>query len=204
MRASPSPGRCSTTGNIASTRPTCPPARPRTSASRRCRRRSASAEAIGRARARGIDLLPWPRVGQPYEFTLETGDGRVVRSLDLKGKVVLIDCWATWCAPCMSKMPKLKELYEKRHGEGFEVIGVNLDDDPENAHRVLKTLALPWPEVFVPTDEATRATWETAAGIENLPRLLVIDRGGVLRYDGGPGEVEGQVARWLAESVPAK
>ncbi len=171
---------------------------------RRATREAASAEAIGRARARGIDLLPWPRVGQPYEFTLETGDGRVVRSLDLKGKVVLIDCWATWCAPCMSKMPKLKELYEKRHGEGFEVIGVNLDDDPENAHRVLKTLALPWPEVFVPTDEATRATWETAAGIENLPRLLVIDRGGVLRYDGGPGEVEGQVARWLAESVPAK
>ena len=164
---------------------------------RRATREAASAEAIGKAKARGLDLLPWPRVGEPYDFTLKTTDGRVLRSRDLKGKVVLIDCWATWCSPCMAKMPKLKELYEKRHGDGFEVIGVNFDNDQERARQILKTLALPWAEVFVPVDEPTREIWESAAGIENIPRLLVIDRDGILRYDGGPGEMEEQVARWL-------
>jgi RNA polymerase sigma factor (sigma-70 family) len=164
---------------------------------RRAAREAASVEAIGKARTRGIDLLPWPKVGEPYDFTLKAADGRVLRSRDLKGKVVLIDCWATWCSPCMAKMPKLKELYEKRHGDGFEVIGVNFDHDPDHARRALETLDLPWAEVFVPADEPTREIWESAAGIESIPRLLVIDRDGILRYDGGPGDMEDQVGRWL-------
>jgi len=163
----------------------------------RAAREAASVESIEKARARGIDLLPWPRVGEPYEFTLKTADDRVLRSRDLKGKVLLIDCWATWCSPCMTKMPKLKEFYEKRHGEGFEIIGVNFDNKQETARQILKKLDLPWAEVFVPTDEETREIWETANGLDNLPRLLVIDRDGVLRYDGGPGGVDEQVARWL-------
>ena len=163
----------------------------------RAAKEAASVEAVGKAKARGIDVLPWPRVGEPYDFTLKAAEGRLLRSRDLKGKVVLIDCWATWCSPCMAKMPKLKDLYEKRHGEGLEVVGVNFDDDQERARQILKGLSLTWDEVYVPTDEATRETWEKAAGIENLPRLLVIDRDGILRYDGGPGEMEEQVARWL-------
>ena len=170
----------------------------------RAAKEAASVEAIEKARGKGIDLLPWPRVGEPYDFTLKTGDGQVLRSRDLKGKVVLIDCWATWCSPCMAKMPKLKELYEKRHGEGLEVVGVNFDQDQEKARQILKGLGLPWAEVFVPTDEATRETWEKAAGIEGLPRLLVIDRDGILRYDGGPGEVEEQVNKWLQAPRPRR
>jgi thiol-disulfide isomerase/thioredoxin len=171
---------------------------------RRAAREAASAEALGKAKARGIDVLPWPRVGEPYDFTLKTTDGRVLRPRDLKGKVVLIDCWATWCSPCMAKMPKLKELYEKRHGDGFEVIGVNFDHDHERVRQILRTLALPWAEVFVPADEATREIWESAAGIESIPRLLVLDRDGILRYDGGPGEMEEQVALWLRTPGPRR
>jgi RNA polymerase sigma factor (sigma-70 family) len=163
----------------------------------RASREGESAQSIAKARARGIDLLPWPRVGEPYDFTLKTSDGRVLRSHDLKGKVVLIDCWATWCSPCMAKMPRLKELYEKHHGDGLEIIGLNFDHDPAHARRSIATLGLPWAEVFVPTDEPTRELWETAAGIESLPRLLLLDRSGVLRYDGGPAEIEEQIAKSL-------
>ena len=62
------------------------------------------------AREAGLEPLPIPVDGQPYTFSITTTDDRTLRSDDLRGKVVLIDCWATWCMPCMVKMPKLKEL----------------------------------------------------------------------------------------------
>lgn len=163
----------------------------------RAQKEDASAKALAQAKAEGILVLPRPRVGAPFAFTLKTTDGRIIDTRDLKGKVVLVDCWATWCTPCMAKMPRLKALYEARHPGGLEIVGVNFDNDLEVARKTLKTLALPWPEVFVPTDEHTRELWGTGTGIESLPRLLLIDRQGVLRYDGGPDGIDEQVAKWL-------
>jgi hypothetical protein len=106
----------------------------------------------------------------------------------------------------MANMPRLKELYEQRHGEGFEVISVNFDENQDQARKTLKTLGFPWPQVFVPTDEATRKLWMTAAGIESLPRLFLIDRKGVLRFDGDDDafleETREEVARLLGEPIP--
>ncbi len=96
---------------------------------RRAEAATASVRAFHEANAANIELLPRPEVGKPYEFTLTAADGQVLRSAAMKGKVVLIDCWAGWCSPCMAKMPRLKALYQRRHGDGFEVIGVNFDKD---------------------------------------------------------------------------
>ena len=111
---------------------------------------AASARAIQEARAAGIEILPRPEVGKPYEFALTAADGKELRSSALKGKVVLIDCWASWSGPCTEKMPGLKRLYEGRHGDGFEVIGLNFDQDRPSAERLIKAQALPWHQVFVP------------------------------------------------------
>src|SRR5207248_7770683 len=89
--------------------------------------RIAAREALERAKTAHIEVLPWPETGEPYPFTLTTIDGRKIRSEELKGKVVLIDCWATWCSPCMALMPELKTLYEKWHKHGLEIVGVSLD-----------------------------------------------------------------------------
>jgi uncharacterized protein (TIGR03067 family) len=164
---------------------------------RRADREAASVRAIKAARDAGVEILPRPEIGKPFEFSLTDTSGRVIRSADLKGKVVLIDCWAGWCSPCMAKMPRLKALYDRRHGDGFEVIGVNFDQDRSRADELVKAAGLPWAEVFVADDARTRELWADGPGIAGLPRLFLIDRAGVLRWDGGPGELEERVRRLL-------
>jgi RNA polymerase sigma factor (sigma-70 family) len=149
---------------------------------------AASARAVKEARDAGTAILPWPEVGKPFAFSLTDTKGRVIRASELKGKVVLIDCWAGWCSPCMAKMPGLKQLYERRHGDGLEIVGINFDNDRARAEELVRTHGLPWTEVWVPDDDRTRRLWVDGPGIAGLPRLFLIDREGILRWDGGfPG-----------------
>jgi RNA polymerase sigma factor (sigma-70 family) len=153
-------------------------------------RRIEASRAIERAKKTGVEYLPKPRIGDPLEFTLTTIDGAKVQSRDLRGKVVVIDCWATWCSPCMAKMPFLKDFYEKHHDEGFEVVGVSFDHDVKTVETALKVLRLPWPQVLVAADDETRELWQVGTGIDSLPRILVIDRDGILHANCDPKELE--------------
>ncbi len=155
-----------------------------------------SARAIEEARGTRIEILPRPKTGEPFPFTLTASDGRALGAPAFKGKVVLIDCWAGWRSPCMGKTKEIKALYERRRGDGLEVIGVNLDKDRGKAEALAKTLALPWPQVFVPGDDRTRRLWADRPEINN-PCLLLIDRSGVLRWNGGPEELEQRIAAIL-------
>ena len=131
----------------------------------------------------GVNALPFPRLGERYEFELTAIGGKKISSRDLQGKVVLLDFWAKWCMPCMEKMPKLKEAYQKLHKDGFEVVGLNHDRSIEEAKRTIAQLELPWPNVFAPPDKDQMALWFTATGTGPLPRLLLIDRDGILRAE---------------------
>jgi uncharacterized protein (TIGR03067 family) len=153
----------------------------------------ATAKATKEARDAGIEILPAPEVGKPFPFSLTDIKGRVIRSSDLKGKVVLIDCWAGWCGPCMAKMPGLKEIYERRRKDGFEVIGINFDNDRARAEEMVKQHGLPWTEIWVPGDDRTRRLWADGPGIAGLPRLFLLDREGILRWEGRPGTLEDQI-----------
>ncbi len=154
---------------------------------------AASALAMKEARDSRVEILPRPEIGKPYEFSLTDTKGRLIRSAELKGKVVLIDCWAGWCSPCMAKMPGLKAMYERRHVDGFEIIGVNFDPTRARAEELVKTVSMPWALVYVPEDDHTRELWAKGPGITDLPRLFLIDRQGILRWAGGTGELEGHV-----------
>jgi thiol-disulfide isomerase/thioredoxin len=159
--------------------------------------------AAERAKQEGVEVLPFPQIGEGYEFVLTTLGGQKVRTRDFRGKVVLIDCWATWCSPCMAKMPTLKALYEKRQKDGLEIVGVSFDQDAEKARKAIQSQGLTWPQVLVPADDQTRELWREASGIGALPRLLLLDRDGVLRADCYPGELEEQIARLLAQKPQA-
>ncbi|MHC4403485.1 MAG: TlpA family protein disulfide reductase, partial [Planctomycetota bacterium] len=145
--------------------------------------RLVSEVAVRRAREKGIEVLPLPQVDRPYKFALTATDGRVIDSRELQGKVVLIDCWASWCGPCMREMPELKRIYDKWHAEGLEVVGLSLDEDVEAAEAAFERLEIPWPLVVVPADREVRGLWNEAARITTLPRILLVDQRGVLRVD---------------------
>ena len=158
--------------------------------------RAAAREALEKARQEGVEVIPYPEVGKPFDFTLTTLDGKRVRAQDLRGKVVVIDCWATWCSPCMALLPEIKELYQKRHKDGLEVIGVNFDNLPETVKKTCQRLALEWPQVMLPSDDKKRKLWHKASGISAIPRLLVIDRNGILRAD-NPRNLDQEVGKLL-------
>jgi RNA polymerase sigma factor (sigma-70 family) len=162
--------------------------------------RIAAREALDRAQNAHIEVLPWPQVGEVYDFTLTAIDGKKLRARDLRGKVVLIDCWATWCSPCVGLLPDLKKLYEKHHKNGLEVIGISFDNDVQKAQKKIKDLELAWPQVHVPNDEKTRKLWQESGDIGALPRLFLIDRGGILR-DAAHTSLDEQVGKLLGQAT---
>ena len=162
----------------------------------RAGREAASARAVQEAQRAGIEILTRPEVGKPFMFSFKDTGGRVIRSADLKGKVVLIDCWVPWSGPCTEKLPRLKALYDRRRVDGLEVIGLNFDDGPERGGRLIRAMALPWPQVSVPGNPSRRL-WNEDSNLPNFPRSLLIDRQGILRWDGGPDELEARIESLL-------
>lgn len=164
-------------------------------------RREAATAATARAQEVGAKVLPLPVTEEPLSFELLTMDDSLITSAELQGKVVLIDCWATWCGPCMAKMPQLKEVYAKLHSRGLEVIGINFDDDLAKAEAAIEELGIPWVEVHASSSAAGHdELWEQMAGITTLPRLFLIDRDGVLVDDFYPFDLAEQLAPYFEDA----
>lgn len=156
--------------------------------------RKAAAEHSARlAAARGIDTLPLPELDRPLDFRLTGDDGRPVAARDLRGKVVAIHCWADWHPASLTERAKLLDLQRRRADDGFEVIGIDLGNDPEKAAPAGLRAT-----VRVPRDLPSRELWEGASEVFALPRLLLLDRRGVLRFD-TPRDAEKAIAELLRE-----
>jgi cytochrome c biogenesis protein CcmG/thiol:disulfide interchange protein DsbE len=110
------------------------------------------------------------------DFVLQDTSGKSVRLRDLRGQVVLINLWATWCPPCIAEMPDLTTVYNAHKSEGFVILGV---DDQERKETVMDFLArnpLPYPLLLDADSRVARAY-----GTDFLPASFLIDRRGVLR-----------------------
>src|SRR5205085_2372918 len=86
----------------------------------------------------------------PFTLKFTALDGRAIELMALRGKVVLLDFWATWCTPCIAELPKLKEVYARYHDRGFELIGISLDR-AEDRQKLVDFIArenLSWPQHF--------------------------------------------------------
>jgi peroxiredoxin len=108
------------------------------------------------------------------DFALKDADGKTVHLSDYKGKVVLVDFWATWCGPCRLEIPWLKEFQNKFKDRGFEVLGISMDDDGWAAVKPFASdLGINYRIVI--GDDATAQNY---GGVDALPTTFVIDREG--------------------------
>ena len=121
-------------------------------------------------------------IGKPAPtFALKDLTGKPLALADYRGKVVLIDFWATWCVPCRAEIPHFIELQNKYASRGFSVIGISMDDAPEPVAPFAKKYKMNYPVVI-----GDGALGDKYGGILGLPTAFVIDRAGVIRqrYDG--------------------
>ena len=136
--------------------------------------------------------------------------GNVFDAKTLEGKVVLLDFWATWCAPCVAEFPHLKNLYEKYHDRGFEIVGYNVDSDLEQLTAFLRRRPLPWPvlvrekslekgAVSLSEPPLPEMPLSTYYGARKLPVVLLRDRDGkVVMLDARGGALAEVLERLLA------
>jgi peroxiredoxin len=151
-----------------------------------------------------LDLL-----GKPVELKFTAVDGREVDLTQLRGKVVLVDFWATGCTPCVWELPRIKAAYDEFHARGFEVIGISCDTDKERLNKFLKEKEISWPQYF-DGKQQTDNKFGAAFGIDGIPHMFLVDKKGVLRFDnvratdrvhakGDTTSLEEKISKLLAE-----
>jgi thiol-disulfide isomerase/thioredoxin len=143
------------------------------------------------------ELKKLDAVGKPVDLRFTAVDGREVDVSKLKGKVVLIDFWATWCGPCVGEIPHVKETYDKDHAKGFEIVGVSLDREKDSLTEFVSSHQMAWPQYY--DGQAWQNKFAQQFGIESIPAMWLIDKKGNLRDVNARTDLSGKVEKLLAE-----
>lgn len=134
------------------------------------------------------------------DFTLRSQDGKNLKLSEYRGQVVLINFWATWCAPCRQELPLLNRLHEQYGKAGFTLLGVNVDDQPQAALDMARQLKLGFPVLLDSKKQVTRRY-----DVDSMPSTLLIDRDGKVRsihrgYRAGyETRYEAEIRQWLKQ-----
>jgi len=136
-------------------------------------------------------------IGKPFDLSFTDAiKGDTVSIKDLKGKVVVIDFWATWCGPCVGEMPKMKELYAKYKPEGVEFIGVSLDQPGDGLDKLksfVEEEKISWPQYYM--GKGWESEFSQSWGISGIPTVFIVDANGNLYST----EARGQLERLIPE-----
>jgi thiol-disulfide isomerase/thioredoxin len=142
------------------------------------------------------------KLGRPFVLRGDSIDQKLVSTADWKGKVIIIDFWATWCGPCRQAMPDLIKLYQDDHDKGLEVLGVSNDSIFNDLRGFLAgNKDMVWPQMFGPSSPDGWNHLAHEMGVTEIPTEFFIDRNGVLRDIETNDLRPDLVAKLLAEPV---
>ena len=134
---------------------------------------------------------------EPLDLKFKGVDGAPVDLAALRGKVVLIDFWATWCPPCRDEMPSVVATYRRLREQGFEIVGISLDDDRSKLLDYMRAQGVTWPQHF------DGGGWQNALaqrfGISSVPTMWLIDQQGRIVDTEARTNLTNKVERLLAK-----
>lgn len=117
--------------------------------------------------------------GKPFPAFAVTGlDGKPLSLEDYKGKVVLVDFWATWCGPCVAELPNVIAAYETHHSSGFEIVGISLDSDERKLDSFIEENNMPWRQFF--DGRGWKNELAQKYGVRSIPATFLLDEDGVI------------------------
>lgn len=110
-------------------------------------------------------------------FTLKSHSGKNVKLSELRGQIILLNFWASWCGPCRTEMPLLVKIHDKYKGMGFTVLGVNVEEDTAPAISIINKTKINFPVLFDKENSVSKLYKVSA-----MPSTILIDRDGNMRY----------------------
>ena len=141
-----------------------------------CSRQEQSASAEAGSRTQGAVALE--DLGAAPTWELQSPDGQPVRFADLKGKVVVVDFWATWCPPCIKEIPGYVDLQEKYRDRGLVIVGISLDQQGPGVVRTFMERN----KINYPIAMGDQDVVDAFGGVEGIPTTFLIDREGRIRH----------------------
>jgi peroxiredoxin len=143
-------------------------------------------------------------LGNPIDIKFTAVDGREVDLSQMKGHVVLLEFWATWCPGCVAEIPRIKEAYDKYHAQGFDVIGISLDTDKKALDDFVQQHQIPWPQYF---DDRVKEIskvrdnrFDSQFGIEGIPALWLVNKKGIMCDASAYDDLAGKIQKLLPRS----
>ena len=138
--------------------------------------------------------------GKALNITVPKLDGTAFASNSLKGKVILVDFWATWCGPCVAELPRVTKVYNKYHEQGLEMISISCDQSAEPINKFMaKHPEITWTQLYDPKTPG----WEAAQafGINAIPTMFLIDKKGICRTVEAREKMDELIPQLLAEKA---